>query len=150
MTETTCPECRVAYKLCRSYAEQCPKCGRIQFLFSQTEVPVVANDSTHERAISVTHEDLRQGRLNIYKLTGDEAADLVAEYDAVVAELDQLRAENKQLQLGILEMENLRIENDQLREIIREHVPYPASPDSEPANHSETPNSSTQTTTPID
>lgn len=39
---------------------------------------------------AVTHEDLRHGRLNIYRLTGCEANDLVDEYD-------RLRAENRHL-----------------------------------------------------
>jgi hypothetical protein len=44
----------------------------------------------------------------------------------LVAERDSLRAENKQLQLGILEMENLRIENDRLLAILE-----PCRPDAD-------------------
>lgn len=42
--------------------------------------------------MTVIHDDLRAGRLSIYKLTACEALDIVAEYDAVLAERDRLRA----------------------------------------------------------
>lgn len=55
--------------------------------------------------MTVIHDDLRAGRLSIYKLTACEALDIVAEYDAVLAELDLLRSDN----------DRLRAENEKLR-----------------------------------
>jgi len=42
--------------------------------------------------MTLKHEDLRAGRIYKNQLTGRESADLVTEYDSVVAERDRLRA----------------------------------------------------------
>jgi DNA repair ATPase RecN len=123
---------------------------------------------THEDTMS--HDIIRKQMKESTHFTISFAhlTDLLAEYDAVVAERDRLKTEVGQLERRCLDLtqdnveeleltreslrqvEQLTKERDRLRAIIREHVPYPASPDSETPNHSEPPNSSTPDNTPTD
>lgn len=74
--------------------------------------------------MTVTHDDLRAGRLNIYRLTDHEAKDIVDEYDTAVAELDLLRKEcaalKRQLSISgtelLAEYDAVVAERDLLRE----------------------------------